>query len=87
MSSLESSHHKSKCTLIENIRGEVKLIKRSDHSPANLVTLIFSSLKNCMEYVDKNKFQIIVTHSGRKRSSGERENLEEIKNSIKTCGI
>jgi hypothetical protein len=74
MSSLESSHHKQKCTLIENFHGEVKLIKRSGDSPSNLVTLIFSNLKDCMEYVDRNKFQIIVTHSGRKRNGREREN-------------
>jgi len=82
MSSLESSRQEQKCTLIESIHGEVKLIKRSDDSPANLVTLIFSNLEDCMEYVDKNKFQIIVTHSGRRRNSGERENLEETKNNI-----
>jgi len=82
MSSLESSRQKQKCTLIESIHREVKLIKRLDESPANLVTLIFSNLENRVGYVDKNKFQIIVTHSGRRRNSGERENLEETKNNI-----
>jgi hypothetical protein len=82
MPSLGSSHHKQKCTLIETFHGEVKLIIRLDDSPADLETLKFSNLKDCMEYVDKNKFQITVTHSGRKRNSEEMETLEEIKNSI-----
>ena len=76
MSSLRGSHHKQKCTLIETIHGEVKLIKRSDDSP-NLEILKFSNLKECMEYVDKNKFQITVTHLGRKRIGKGRGTLEE----------
>lgn len=79
MASLVSSDHKEKCTLIETIHGEVRLIKRSDDSPTNLETLKFSNLKDCMEYVDKNKFQIIVTHLGKKRDSRERETSEEDK--------
>ncbi len=79
MASLVSSDHKEKCTLIETIDEEVKLIKRSDDSSTNLETLKSSNLKDCMEYVDKNKFQITVTHSGRKRSSRERETSEEDK--------
>jgi len=79
MASLVSSDHKEKYTLIETIHGEVKLIKRSDHSPTNLKTLKFSNLKDGMEYVDKNKFQITVTHLGKKRNSRERETSEEIK--------
>ena len=82
MSSLGSSHHKQKCTLIETIYGEVKLIIRSDDSSTDLETLKFSNLKDCKEYVDKNKFQITVTHLGRKRNSRGGETLEEIKNSI-----
>jgi len=64
MSSLLSPRDKQKCTLIETFHGELKLIIRLDDSPADLETLKFSSLKDCMEYVDKNKFQITVTHSG-----------------------
>jgi hypothetical protein len=79
MVSLVSSDHKEKCTLIETIHGGVKLIKRSDDSPTSLETLNFSNLKDCMEYVDKNKFQITVTHFGKKRNSRERETSEEDK--------
>ena len=78
MPSLGSSHHKRKCTLIETIHGEVELIKRSDDSP-NLEILKFSNLKECMEYVDKNKFQITVAHLGRKRIGRERGTLEKEK--------
>ena len=78
MSILMSSHHKGKCTLIETLHGEVELIKRSDDSP-NLEILKFSNLKDCMEYVEKNKFQITVTHLGRKRIGRERETLEKDK--------
>lgn len=72
MSILDSSHHKQKCTLIETIHEEVELIIRSDDSP-NLEVLKFSNLRNCMEYVDKNKFQIAVTHWGENESVRERE--------------
>jgi len=83
MASLVSSDHKEKCTLIETIHGEVKLIKRSDDSPPNLETLEFPNLRDCMEYVDKNKFQITVTHLGRKRSSREQKKLQKkIQNKI-----
>jgi len=75
MSISGSSHHKQKCTLIETILGQVELIKRSDDSP-NLEILKFSNLKDCMEYVEKNKFQITVRHLGRKRISGRGEAIE-----------
>jgi len=57
------------------IFGQVELIKRSDDSP-NLEILKFSNLKDCMEYVEKNKFQIIVAHLGRKRMNERREIFE-----------
>ena len=76
MSSLGSSQHGQKCTLIESIHGEVKLIKRSDDSPTDLESLKLSNLKDCMEYVEKNKFQITVRHLGRKRISGRGEAIE-----------
>ena len=53
-----------KCTLIETIQGEVKLIKRAD---ANLTTLEFSNLRDCLDYVSKYRFQINIVHSGRKK--------------------
>ena len=59
-----SFDHKEKCTLIETLHGEVKLIKRAH---ANLMTLNFSNLKECLAYVDKNQFQINIVHSGRRK--------------------
>ena len=76
MSSLDSSHHKQKCTLMETIHGEVELIIRSDDSP-NLEVLKFSNLRDCMQYVEKNKLQITVTHLGRKRIRRGRETTEK----------
>ncbi len=53
--------------MIETLNGEVKLIKRSNGAPADLETLSFPNLEECMEYVGKNEFQINVTHLGRRR--------------------
>ena len=61
-------NYKEKCTLIETIHGEVKLIRRGN---ANLVTLNFSNLRDCLDYVDKNQFQINITHSGRRKHERE----------------
>ncbi len=65
MATLDGSYQK--CTVIETLNGEVKLIKRSDDAPADLETLSFANLEDCMEYVGKNKFQISVTHIRRNR--------------------
>ncbi len=56
--------YKGNCTLIESIYGDVKLIRRSDHF---LQAIKFSSLKDCLEYVDKNRLQINVIHLGMRR--------------------
>jgi hypothetical protein len=56
-----------KCTVIESLRGEVKLIKRSYQSGPRLVTLSFPSLRDCLEYADKNRFQINIMYSVRKK--------------------
>jgi hypothetical protein len=73
MIDLVSSNYEEKCTLIETIHGEVKLIKRSYDSPNNLETFKFSNLKDCWEYVDKNKFQVNIIHSGKRKSDREKE--------------
>jgi len=57
-----------KCTIIESLYGEVKLIKRSCMPPPALLTLRFSSLTDCLEYVDRNRFHINVLYSGRKKT-------------------
>ena len=61
-------NHKEECTLIETFHGEIKLIKRSH---ANLVTLSFSNLRECLAYVDKNQFEINIMHSGKRREDRE----------------
>jgi len=73
MINLAGSNYKEKCTLIETVHGKVKLIKRSNNSPNNLETFQFSNLKDCWEYVDQNKFQVNIIHSGKRRSDREKE--------------
>jgi hypothetical protein len=63
--------HQEKCTVIESLHGQVKLIKRSHKSGPSLVTLSFLSLKDCLEYADKNRFQINIMYSGKKRKEIE----------------
>lgn len=63
--------HKEKCTVIESLHGDVKLIKRSHKSGPSLITLRFSNLKDCLEYADKNQFQINIMYSGRKKKESE----------------
>jgi hypothetical protein len=77
MIGLVGSNHKEKCTLIETIHGEVKLIKRSHDSPNNLETFKFSNLKDCLEYVDKNKFQVNIIHSGKKGMIEKKSNFRD----------
>ncbi len=59
---------KEKCTVVESIYGDVKLIKRSHEFGSSLVTLSFSNLTDCLEYVDRNRFHISVMYSGRRRT-------------------
>ncbi len=73
MISLTNINQKEKCTVIESIYGEVKLIKRSYESQPTLVTLNFSNLKDCLDYVDKNQFQINIMYSGRRKRDNEKE--------------
>jgi len=64
---------KGRCTVIESMQGEVKLIQRIDQSYPGLVTLHFPDLKNCLEYVAKNKFKIATIYSGRRKNDRERK--------------
>jgi len=59
--------HQEKCTVIESLHGKVKLIKRSHQFGPRLVTLSFPTLKDCLEYADKNRFQINIMYSVRKK--------------------
>jgi len=56
-----------KCTVIESICGQVKLIKRSRESCPALVTLSFSNLEDCLEYINENHFQLHIIYSGMKK--------------------
>ena len=71
--SSEESHRRGNCTLIETIHGEVKLITRVNEF---LEAVRFSNLNDCLEYVDRNKLQINVIHSG-KRKETERDNSHQ----------
>jgi hypothetical protein len=64
---------KRRCTVIESMQGEVKLIQQIDQSYPELVTLHFSDLKNCLEYVAKNEFHIATIYSGRRKNDRERK--------------
>ena len=69
--------HKKKCTVIQSLHGGVKLIKRSHESRPSLVTLSFPNLKDCLEYVDKNQFEINIMYSGRPRLPVGRDTRKE----------
>ncbi len=58
---------KERCTVVESIYGDVKLIRRSCESRPALVTLCFPNLTDCLEYVDRNRFHISVMYSGRRK--------------------
>ncbi len=60
------------CTVIESFYGEVKLIKRSPQPQPGLVTLSFPNLKDCLDYVDKNRFQVNVLYTGNRKKEGEK---------------
>ena len=62
-----NTFHQEKCTVIESLHGGVKLIRRSHKSGPSLVTLSFPSMKDCLAYADKNRFQINIMYSGRKK--------------------
>jgi hypothetical protein len=70
---IASLNPKENCTLIESMHGKVKLIWRAN---ANLMSLNFSNLEECLNYADKNQIQISITHSGRRRE--ERKSAKSI---------
>ena len=72
MIGLNNTHPKEKCTVVEPIYGEVKLIKRSLESRPALVTLCFPSLKDCLDYAERNQFHINITYSGRRKEDSEK---------------
>ncbi len=71
MDNLIQTHQRERCTVIESLYGEVKLIKRSFQPQPGLVTLSFSNLKDCLEYVDKNQFEVNVMYSGKRKKESE----------------
>jgi len=71
MIGLRNLLHQEKCTVIESIYGDVKLIKRSRESHPALVIVFFPNLRDCLEYADRNQFQINVMYSGRKKSKNK----------------
>ncbi len=60
---------REKCTVIESFHGEVKLIKRVDLSRSRLVKMSFPNLDDCLDYVNKNNFEISVVHSGKAKNN------------------
>jgi hypothetical protein len=72
MIGLNNTHPKEKCTVVEPIYGEVKLIKRSLESRPALVTFCFPSLKDCLDYAERNQFHINITYSGRRKEDSEK---------------
>ena len=71
MIGLPTFNSREKCTVIESIYGEVKLIKRSFESRPSLVTLNFPNLQDCLDYADKNRFQINIIYSGKRKSNNQ----------------
>jgi len=72
MDPLRLTADKEKCTVIESFHGEVKLIKRSDPSGPPLEKLTFSSLRDCLDYVRRNNFEVNVVHSGKGKNEGKK---------------
>ena len=68
------SEENNRCTLIETTHGTVKLIRRDHDVYPTLITCNFSSLDDCLKYVEKNRFEINIIHSGKKRTRGELRN-------------
>ncbi len=71
MENLIQIEQRETCTVIESLYGEVKLIKRSFQPQPGLVTLSFSNLKDCLDYVDRNQFHVNVMYSGKKKKETE----------------
>jgi len=62
------------CTVIETLHGDVKLIRRAYDVYPTLITSNFSNLADCLQYVEKNRFEINIIYSGKRKGSEESTN-------------
>jgi len=69
--------YKQKCTVIESLQGGAKLIKRSNKDGPSLVTLSFQNLKDCLKYADKNRIQINIVYSAKRKESDRSQAISE----------
>ena len=70
MGQLVDPDKNNRCTVIESPLGMVKLIRRARDIYPTLITSSFPSLDDCLRYVKRNRFEINIIHSG-KRKNGE----------------
>ena len=71
MGHLVDTEKNNRCTVIESPLGMVKLIRRTHNAHPTLVTSIFSSLEDCLKYAEKNRFEINIIHSGKRKKREE----------------
>jgi len=71
MSRLADLDKSNRCTVIETLHGTVKLIRRAHDVYPTLITSNFSNLDDCLNYVEKNRFEINIIHSGKKKTREE----------------
>ena len=64
----------NKCTVIASTHGMVKLIRRAPDVCPTLITCNFSSLEDCLKYAERNRFEINIMHSGKRRNREESRN-------------
>jgi len=62
---------KNRCTVIESMHGMVKLIRRAPDVYPTLVTCDFRTLEDCLKYAEKNRFEINIIHSAKRRKREE----------------
>ncbi len=60
-----------RCTVIETMQGMAKLIRRAPEVYPALRTCNFPSLEECLRYAEKNRFEINIIHSGKRRNREE----------------
>jgi hypothetical protein len=66
----------NRCTVIETLHGMVKLIRRTHDVYPTLITSNFSNLDDCLKYVEKNRFEINIIHSGKRKTREESRNFK-----------
>ena len=71
MGHLVDTEKNNRCTVIESPLGMVKLIRRVHNVNPTLITSNFSSLEDCLKYAEKNRFEISIIHSGKRRNHEE----------------